>query len=233
MNAYARATARAHRELLRLDAERETALRISRRLVRACAQLIRDLHRSTKNKTSWADAERDARALRSLLARRPEFRLHGAVEQALGEYAEAHLFRVVLAGARVPDHRRLRIPPTSWILGLADVVGELRRHVLDELIQGRLGPARHSFEQMEKVYEALVAFDLPEGLVPVKPKRDAARGLVEKTRGELVNAKRTKDLEKKIDGVRSLLDEAEGRLAKKKAKGSDMDLDLDKAWSKE
>jgi hypothetical protein len=57
---------------------------------------------------------------------------------------------------------------------------------------------------------------------------------VERTRGELVTAKRSKELERKIEGVGRLLDEAEAPRAKRAArKVGDDALDLDAAWNKD
>lgn len=232
MNEYVRGARGTHRELDRLDRERERALDSSRRLVRLSAGLIRGLHGAGWDAKAAREAEREAQALRRGLARHPEFGLHGAIVQALGEYVEAHLFRRLVEGRRPASVRSLRVPAPSWLHGLADVVGEARRLVLDRLLRDDHTGALAAFEQMGKVYEALHAWDYPEGIVPIKAKRDAARALLEKTRGDLLTAKRAKELEKKIDGIQSLLDEAEGGPRKRpRAKGDD-DLDIDSAWSR-
>lgn len=233
LNEFLKPARAAERDLARLDRFRETGLASARRLVRSCAGLIRGLHRGEWDEAAARQAEQEAHRVRAVLKNRPEFALHGALVQALGEYAEAHLFRRLLEGRRFPDHRRLEIPAASYVHGISDVVGEARRRVLDSLTRGDLAAAERAFEQMEKIYEALCACEYPEGLLPVKQKRDAARGLIERTRGELLTAKRSRELEQKIDGVRTLLDEAEGRVAKKRAERPSDDLDVDKAWSKE
>lgn len=205
----------------------------ARRLVRLSGGLIRGLHRGAWDEAAAREAETQAERLRTLAKRRPEFALHGAALQAFGEYTEAYLLRALLRRKRPPGPQALQVPPAGYVLGLGDLVGEARRTALDALGRGATADAQWAFEQMEKVYEALLAYELPEGLVSVRPKVDTARALLEKTRGDLVNAKRSKELEKKIDGIRSLLDEAEGApAAKRRRKSAPVDLDLDKAWDR-
>jgi hypothetical protein len=68
--------------------------------------------------------------------------------------------------------------------------------------------------------------------VSLRPKRDTARAILERTRGDVVNARKTKELERKIDNLGSLLDEAEGTTPKKRKKVDDDELDVDGAWNR-
>lgn len=85
---------------------------------------------------------------------------------------------------------------------------------------------------MGKVYEARADGEAPESVVALHRKVDGARTLVERTRGALVTVKKTKDLERKIDGVGRLLDEAEGRQGKRARPRNPDELDVDSAWNK-
>ncbi|HEX9815858.1 MAG TPA: hypothetical protein VGB18_02665, partial [Candidatus Thermoplasmatota archaeon] len=122
--------------------------------------------------------------------------------------------------------------PDALLLGVADTIGELRRRVLNLLLADKVNEARKAFDQMESLFGALLDVDAPDPLVPARAKRDQARGILERTRGDLVTTKKTKDLEKKVDRLGDLLDEAEGRPQKKPKKADADDLDLDSAWSK-
>jgi predicted translin family RNA/ssDNA-binding protein len=158
----------------------------------------------------------------------PAFRHAGFVQQALGEYVEA----ILLANPRNATSKLAKIPGDALVLGVADAIGELRRVVLTHLLADDVKTARQALDQMERLFAALTDVEAPEPLVPVRAKRDQARGILERTRSDLVTAKKSKDLETKIDRLGDLLDEAEGRPKKKSKKPNADDLDLDGAWSR-
>ena len=81
---------------------------------------------------------------------------------------------------------KLNVPPTSYLLGLADVVGELRRRTLDLLRQGDVKGAVKSLETMECIYDELVVRSEALYLVPeLRRKSDVARRIIEATRGDV------------------------------------------------
>lgn len=232
-DAYAPLARRLARSLRALDAAREQALADSRELTRACAGLIRGLHRGAWNEREARRAQQLADRLLRRAQEHPFLSHHGALVQALGEHCEALLLKAHVDKRAPPPPGRLGVPAGAYLHGLGDLVGELRRVVLARLLAGDVREAERAFDSMEKVYEALHESPPPEPLVGLRAKIDAARGLVERTRGELVTAKRAKELERKIDDVGRLLDEAEaGRTKGPKPKAKPADLDLDGAWNK-
>ena len=69
------------------------------------------------------------------------------------------------------------------------------------------------------------------------PEQDAARGIIEKTMGELVMAMQRKDIEDKVSEFSGMLDEMEKPAAKKKPKQAEKkkesdELDIDSVWKK-
>ncbi len=88
------------------------------------------------------------------------------------------------------------------MLGLADVVGELRRYVLDKLRRDQIEDLNEVLEKMESLYELLFSLDYPKGITQdLRRKTDVARGIIGRTRGDLslslqIN-KLNKNLEKK------------------------------------
>lgn len=214
------------------DRQRERFLSESRRLVRLVAALIRDLHRGRQDRAQWRTAYRGAASLLHRAHRRPEFLHAGFVQQALGEYAEATILLAALEGRRTLPRAMQSFPGDALLLGAADAVGELRRVMLDRLNRDDHRGAQAAFAQMESLFESLQDAEAPEALVPLRAKRDQARGILERSRGDLVAAKKSKELERKIDDVASLLDEAEGAARKSRKKPDPDELDLDSAWSK-
>jgi translin len=223
-----RLLSRARNEFRAWDEQRETLLVLGRELTRASGRLIQAWHRGEERETDWNALDATANKILQAIEKTPWFRHSGFVQQALGEYAEATLLR----DAKGSDALLAKLTPDALLLGIADTIGELRRRVLDLLLKDDIKQARKGFDQMESLFAALLDVDAPDPLVPARAKRDQARGILERTRGDLVTTKKTKDLEKKVDTLGDLLDEAEGRAKPKKKKADAEDLDLDGAWGK-
>jgi predicted translin family RNA/ssDNA-binding protein len=108
---------------------------------------------------------------------------------ALQEAVEACLLAAIVRRETLPSPADLGVEPEIYLLGLGDVVGEIRRIVLRHLMRGDLDPAEAHFALMERLYHVLMRFEAPRAIVALKPKQDTARALVERTRGEVTMAR--------------------------------------------
>ncbi len=78
-----------------------------------------------------------------------------------------------------------------FLNGLAEAVGELRRYVLDRLRRGEVEGSEPLLSAMDEIYSLLVTLDYPDALTGgLRRSTDAARGILEKTRGDLTLAQR-------------------------------------------
>ena len=132
----------------------------------------------------------------------------GIVDSALQEYAEAKIFLSIVKSKRIVDNKEIGVPPSSYILGLADVIGELRRRALDQIRNRECNEAVGTVELMEELYVELVNHDelmiLVQGL---RRKLDVARHVIEATRGDTTNELRRSSLENSISELKIILDE--------------------------
>lgn len=213
------------------DAAREKALAASREVIRASGSAVKACHRGGDPASHLEAASEAARRMREAAAGRPELESAGYVESALAELAEARFVLAARDGESLPTPEELEVTPAAYVLGLGDLVGELRRFALDALVEGDADAARERLDQMEDVYAALMRFDYPSALVDVRRKQDTARRLLERTRGEVAVAASGKSLEMKMQKLKDLLDEIEeeGKERPKKAKANE-DLDIDAVW---
>ncbi|HEY6237563.1 MAG TPA: hypothetical protein VIZ68_00050 [Thermoplasmata archaeon] len=108
---------------------------------------------------------------------------------ALQEAVEACLLYALSMDRRLPGPDELRVEPEAYLLGLADTVGEVRRIVLHDLSAGRVDEAERRLLTLEALYRILLRFETTRAILPLKPKQDAARGMLEKTRGEVTMAR--------------------------------------------
>jgi predicted translin family RNA/ssDNA-binding protein len=108
---------------------------------------------------------------------------------AFQEAVEAILLGAIAEGKPLPGPSDLGVDPEPYLLGLGDVVGEVRRRVLDRLGRDELPAAEAELALMERLTRTLLRFDTTRAIVQLKPKQDTARTLLERTRGEVVMAR--------------------------------------------
>ena len=99
------------------------------------------------------------------------------------EFVEAHSFLAVIENKEIPSLKSLKVSEESYILGLLDCIGELKRLVLDNIRKGQLEKANRIFDVMENLYQTLYPFALYDKIVKeARRKLDVNRILVEETR---------------------------------------------------
>lgn len=183
------------------DTVREIAIKSSRAVIRLSGGIVHGIHRREDVEELYAEALDEVHRLRSLLEDHPDIWASGLVGDALSEIAEASILMAVARGEDLPDPDELSIPMTSYLLGFADSIGELRRFCLEELRNGDVEAATDYLEMMEDMFIVLMRFDYPDALVAIRRKQDIARSVLEKTRGEIAVAVNSKQLEDKIDAL--------------------------------
>jgi len=89
--------------------------------------------------------------------------------------------------------------PAAYLNGLAEAMGEMRRHILDVIRQGEIGRCEQILQTMEDVYSSLVTVDYPSALTGnLRRTTDMVRGVLERTRGDLTFAARQEALERTL-----------------------------------
>ncbi len=186
-------------ELDEKDQVREIALKSSRAIVRLSGTILRGLHGGEKGETELLELRDEMSRLSGLLKTNQDLAFTGYVMTAFQEFSEVSIVLSILEKDDVPSPEDLDVPSVGYLLGLADTVGELRRFCLEELKAGRTDRANYFLERMEDIFVALVRFDLPDAIVPIRRKQDVARSLLEKTRGDVAVATSAKNLQEKLE----------------------------------
>jgi translin len=123
----------------------------------------------------------------------------GVVNSAFQEYTEAQVLLNLVKNGKIVDPEKIHVPSTSYLLGLADVVGELRRRTLDSIRRGDLKNAEKSLENMELIHDALMGLEkAPRSVPELRRKSDVARRVIEATRGDVTIEVRRSSLERSI-----------------------------------
>ena len=181
-----------------LDAAREAAYVASRQVIRAASVAIKNAHREDYDhaRTQLAECAALTRQMLDAVAETPELRYGGFIGDAEKEYAEAAITLAGIMGEPLPDPESLGVEFAPWLNGLAEVIGEYRRHVLDLVRRENVADAERYLELMDDMYQAAMTFDYPNAIsLGLRSRCDAARGMIERTRGDLTTAQRQARLE--------------------------------------
>ena len=177
---------------------RERALPASRTAIRSCANAIRAIHRGELDLAHrlMDEARASLDAGLQAVAAHPEIRFAGYLQDAQKEYAEARITEAVVTRAsHVPTPEELDVEDAPYLNGLAEAIGEGRRHALDLLRDRRVAEAEGVLSAMDDLYAVLVTIDYPDAITGnLRRSTDVARSLVEKTRGDLSVARVSQDL---------------------------------------
>ncbi|OGO72757.1 MAG: haloacid dehalogenase [Chloroflexi bacterium RBG_19FT_COMBO_56_12] len=190
-------------------AARDRALTQARTLTRHCAHAIRAIHRDEAPLISQnlLEAGRLAQELRSELADYPDLYYAGYTQDALKEFAEANLTNALINNKPLPGPEDLDLEPSTYLQGLAEAVGELRRRCLDVLLKGRSTEAERLLGEMDDIYAILVTMDYPDAITGgLRRLTDVARGIIERTRGDLTISLRQERLESSLHELEIRLD---------------------------
>jgi len=163
------------------------------------------MQQGSKARNMLEKSKKEAFKLRRILKEHPELAYTGYVETALQELAEAYIVFSIKERKPLPIPRVIGVTNTAYLLGMGDAVGELRRFAIYELTKGNVRKANEYLTLMEELFSSLMRFDYPHAIVAIRRKQDVARGLLEKTRGEILVSSRSKDLEKKIEKLHKKL----------------------------
>jgi translin len=191
-------------------AKRDEALKQARQLTRACSLAIRAVHRDDQEamEETLAEAQNLADKLREELKTYPDLFFAGYTQDALKEFVEANVTCALIQNQPLQTPEELGVQEATYLNGLAEVVGELRRRTLDILRSGYSEEVERLLGHMDEIYSVLVTMDYPDAITNgLRRQTDLARGILEKTRGDVTFSLRGAQL---ADAIRNLSTQLNG-----------------------
>jgi translin len=173
------------------DRAREESLKLSREVIRFCSSAIRSIHRGelTEAERLMDKAGEALRRVQEQLKDHQDIRYAGFVDGAEQEYAEARSVYSITTAQRILTPEEIGVDPVNYLGGLGDTTGELRRHILNLIRDGKPKEGEIFLDIMEEIYHLLMLFDYPDAVTRgLRRKGDLARSMLERTRGDLTNA---------------------------------------------
>ena len=185
-------------QLTQKDGVREKSQQSMRKATSLSKQSILLMHQKKyeKAKKSIENVKVIISKLQGAAKENPDVIYSGMYSAALQEYAEAIIFQGLIQESRFVTPNEIGMPAIDYVLGLADVIGEYRRLVLDALREGNAEKGEECLQTMDEIYIELMAMDEAYMLVPgLRRKCDIARRIIETTRGDVTQEVRRKALE--------------------------------------
>jgi translin len=193
---------------------RDKALAQSRELTRHAARAIRAIHREDTDlaRVHLTEAEQLAAALREDLAGEPDLYFSGYTQDALKEYCEAHLTVATILNQDWPSPEDLQVEYATYLNGMSEVVGELRRRIMDIMRAGHSHEVERLLDVMDEIYALLVTMDFPDALTyGLRRRTDIARSIIERTQADVTISYRQQQLETRIADLSAQLSDLETR----------------------
>jgi translin len=189
------------KELFKYDQNRERVLKLTREAVRLTSRAITHIHRSEypAARSDLKKAEQRIRRAESITGKDPWFPAHKNLLTAYQELAEAKILYEFAVRMEVPSLRDVNVEVVPYLLGLLDFIGELRRMTATSILKGDLKKAENAMNVMEGILDDLTMLNHTASVDSFRHKLDAARRIVEATRGDVVTEIRRWNLENALN----------------------------------
>ncbi len=185
-------------ELKDVQERREKLIKGTRDVVMLCSKSIVALHHSQIDdaKTKMEEAKTMLQEFRKH-AREDLYRYIAVAEQ---ELVEVYALRAVMENRKIPSMKDLEVTGPSYLTGLLDCIGEIKRLVYDRMRSGNEKDAEKLFATMEEIYNAIYPFAVYDNIVSgLRKKLDVARMLIEDIRAVVTEESRRRALINAID----------------------------------
>ena len=192
-------------DLKNVEERREKLIKGTRDVISLCSKSIVALHHDEMEK-----AEKNMHQAKIML---DEFRqysktdLYKYVSVAEQEIVEAYGLKSVIQNSAIPSMRELNVSGPSYITGLLDCIGEIKRMVYERMRIGRGEDAAKLFSLMQDIYSSVYPFAVYDHLVSgMRRKLDVANMLIEDVRAVVTEETRRDVLIKAIDSLERKLE---------------------------
>ena len=181
------------KSLEKVQDSREFLLKNTREIIILCSRSIIAVHKGElktgKNNLKQADV------LLKKYKKKATDQLRRYLITPEQEFVEAACLIAIVEKKQIPSDKKLSVMPESYVLGLLDCIGELKRMVFDEIRIGNVDEATRIFEIMENLYLQLYTFSMYDKVVKeARRKIDVNRILVDDVRSIITEERRRTEL---------------------------------------
>lgn len=178
-----------HEQLKSIEERREKLIIGTRKVVILCGKSIVDLHRN-----EIKEGEKKIEEARLLLN---EFRPYAKTDlqrymvDAEQEFVEASMLKSICEGSPLPLREDLNVSGPSYITGILDTIGEIKRLVYDRMRTSQTTDVIRLFGLMQELYNAVYVLGVYDNLIPgLRRKLDISKMITEDVRAAVTEDSR-------------------------------------------
>ncbi len=172
------------KKLISLHKRKDKIMDLSREIIRQSGRIITMVHANDN-----ASAQKLIIGLKKMNTslKKIEIGFEYNTMQAHQEYVEACSVYEMVLNNRIPSRNELKTDEISYLLGLLDSVGELKRQAFDQLRKENIQNTEAYYKLMLEIYDSTVPLRFANSIVPdFRKKQDVARMQIERTGTELL-----------------------------------------------
>jgi translin len=192
-------------DLKDVEERRERLIKGTRDVISLCSKSIVAIHHDQMEK-----AEMNMHRAKTMLDELRQYSktdLYKYVSVAEQEIVEAYSLKSVIQSSVIPSMRDLNVSGSSYITGLLDCIGEIKRMVYDRMRTGREQDAAKLFSLMQDIYSSVYPFAVYDHLISgMRRKLDVAKMLIEDIRAVVTEETRRDKLLKAIGSLERKLE---------------------------
>jgi translin len=193
-----------NQDLKKVEERREKLIKGTRDIIILCSKSIVALHHN-----QIEEAQGKMHQAKIMLDEFREYArtdLYKYIAIAEQELVEAYGLMSIVQDSPLPSMKGLNVSGSSYITGLLDCIGEIKRMVYDRLRSGKTEDAVNLFVMMQDLYNAIYPFAIYENLVlGIRRKLDVAKMLIEDIRAVVTEENRRAVMIKAIDNLEKKL----------------------------
>jgi translin len=178
-----------HEQLKSIEERREKLITGTRKVILLCGKSIVDLHRN-----EIKEGEKKIEEARLLLN---EFRPYAKTDlqrymtDAEQEFVEASMLKSICKGSPLPLREDLNVSGPSYITGILDSIGEIKRLVYDRMRTSQTTDVIRLFSLMQELYNAVYVLGVYDNLIPgLRRKLDISKMITEDVRAAVTEDSR-------------------------------------------
>ncbi|MDQ6864396.1 MAG: RNA-binding protein [Thermoproteota archaeon] len=178
-----------HEQLKSIEERREKLITGTRKVVLLCGKSIVDLHRN-----EIREGEKKIEEARLLLN---EFRPYAKTDlqrymvDAEQEFVEASMLKSICEGSPLPLREELNVSGPSYITGILDTIGEIKRLIYDRMRTSQTTDVIRLFGLMQELYNAIYVLGVYDNLIPgLRRKLDISKMITEDVRAAVTEDSR-------------------------------------------
>lgn len=182
------------------ELRRDALIKNTRDVLSDCSKSIISLHRSEMSEAT--QRMETAKATLDALREQARTDLYKYIVAAEQELVEAYTLRAIIEERLLPSSKDLGVSGSSYLTGLLDCIGELKRMIYDRMRAGKSDESTKLFLTMEEIYSSVYPFAAYDNLVPgLRRKLDLAKVLIEDIRAIVTEEKRRQIIMTAMDNL--------------------------------